>query len=66
MTTQDNIQPKQLASDSIFDAYDQDLKTAEKVLEQLEGEALDQDCEWLAENLSVSREAVKQRRENRR
>lgn len=54
------------ASPSIFDAYDQDLKTAEKVLEQLQGEALDQEIDWLAENLEVSREAVKQKRVNRK
>lgn len=54
------------ASPSIFDAYDEDLKTAEQVLEQLQGEALDNNCEWLAENLEVSRKAVKEKRVNRK
>lgn len=49
-------------NESIFQAFDEDLKTAEQVLEQLQGEALDQNKEWLAENLEVSLEAVKQRR----
>jgi hypothetical protein len=47
---------------SIFDAYDEDLKTAEKILEQLEGEAAENGDEWLAENLEVSKEAVKEKR----
>lgn len=61
-----NIEDMTMASPSIFDAYDQDLKTCERVLEQLLGEAVDQDREWLAENLEVSMMAVKEKRVNRK
>ena len=61
-----NIDDMKMASPSIFDAYDKDLKTTEKVLEQLMGEAVDQDCEWLAENLEVSMMAVKEKRVSRK
>ena len=65
MTQDLQIDDMQLASPSIFDAYDEDLKTAEQVLEQLEGEAAENGNEWLVENLSVSRKAVKQKRSMR-
>jgi len=48
--------------ESIFNAQNGDLKTAEQVLEALADEAREQDTDWLAENLEVSKEAVKEKR----
>lgn len=47
---------------SIFESQNDDLKTAEQVLEQLIQEAEEQGTEWLAENLEVSLQAVKEKR----
>lgn len=46
------------ANPSMFNAQDEDLKTAEQVLQALEDEAEG----WLEENLRVSKEAVKEKR----
>jgi len=61
-----NIDDMKIASPSIFDAYDQDLKTTEEVLEQLEGEALDTGHEWEAKVLEAAREMVHQKRVSRK
>ncbi len=63
--TYDNIPDDALANaspESIFTAQNGDLKTTEKVLEALADEAREQGTDWLAENLEVSKEAVKEKR----
>jgi len=47
---------------SIFNAEDEKLKTTEQVLTELIDQARENGCKWLAENLEVSREAVKEKR----
>jgi len=49
-------------NESVLNAQDEKLKTAKEVLDALRKEAAENDCEWLAENLEVSMEAVKERR----
>jgi len=49
-------------NESILNAQDEKLKTAEEVLDALRKEAAENDCKWLEENLEVSMEAVKERR----
>ena len=49
-------------NESVLNAQDQKLKTAEEVLDALRKEAAENETEWLAENLEVSLEAVKEKR----
>jgi len=51
-----------IPNNSILNAQDEKLKTAEEVLDALRKEAAENDCGWLEENLEVSMEAVKERR----
>jgi len=49
-------------NESVLNAQDEKLKTAEEVLDALRKEAAENEADWLAENLEVSMEAVKERR----
>jgi len=55
----DNATP---LNESILNAQDEKLKTAEEVLDALRKEAAENEADWLAENLEVSMEAVKEKR----
>ena len=47
---------------SILSSQNEDLKTAEEVLQTLADEARSNGDEWVAENLEASRDLVKQKR----
>lgn len=49
-------------NESVLNSTDEKLKTTEEVLDALRKEAAENNCDWLAENLEVSMEAVKERR----
>lgn len=49
-------------NESVLTAQDEKLKTTEQVLDALRKEAEENGQEWLAENLEISMEAVKERK----
>jgi len=49
-------------NESVLNSTDEKLKTTEEVLDALRKEAAEHGDDWLAENLEVSMEAVKERR----
>jgi len=53
---------EQLHNPTALNAQDEKLKTAEEVLDALRKEAAENEADWLAENLEVSLEAVKEKR----